>query len=83
MPRSRQAVSGFRQAADVNGDGNPDLICANEIGTLSVLTNNGSGVFGSNATLTVDSYPYSVVAVTNVDGQGHMALVCVSAIPTR
>ena len=39
-------------AADVNSDGKPDLICANSsAGTLTVLTNNGSGVFGSNVTL--------------------------------
>ena len=43
-------------AADVNGDGKLDLISANHGGnTLTVLTNNGSGGFGSNATLHVGS----------------------------
>ena len=50
-------------AADINGDHKPDLICANSIdNTLIVLTNNGSGGFGSNATLVVGSSPLCVVA---------------------
>jgi hypothetical protein len=64
-------------AADVNGDGNVDLICANgesEPGTLSVLTNDGSGEFGSNVTLNVGSEPCSVVAA-DVNGDGKMDLI--------
>ncbi|HUZ06841.1 MAG TPA: VCBS repeat-containing protein [Candidatus Paceibacterota bacterium] len=62
--------------ADVNGDGRPDLISANNLAdTLTVLTNNGSGGFGSNATLTVGSGPYGVVAV-NVNGDGKPDLIC-------
>ena len=38
--------------ADINGDGSLDLIAANFGGiTLKVFTNNGSGLFGSNATM--------------------------------
>ena len=57
--------------ADVNGDGQPDLISANSNdGTLTVLTNNGNGGFGLNATLTVGSAPSSVIAVdVNSDGK--------------
>ncbi len=68
--------------ADVNDDGRLDLISANygfrwalpgEPGgwntTLTVLTNNGDGGFGSNATLTVGAGPASVVAV-DVNGDG-------------
>ncbi len=68
--------------ADVNGDGRLDMISANygfrwaspgEPGgwntTLTVLTNNGSGWFGSNATLTVGAGPASLVAV-DVNGDG-------------
>jgi hypothetical protein len=45
-------------AADVNGDGKLDLICANLYGnSLSVLTNNGSGGFALAGTYTVGSSP--------------------------
>ena len=65
-------------AADINGDGKPDLISANygtNAGgfTLSVLTNNGSGSFGSNATIVVGS-PISTspiwIAAADVNGDG-------------
>ena len=56
-------------AADVNGDGKPDLISANYVDlTLTVLTNNG-GVFGFNATLNLGSFP-SCVAAADVNGDG-------------
>ena len=71
-------------AADVNGDGHLDLICANSGGrsptdsTLSVLTNNGSGSFGSNATYAVGLVPVSVVAA-DVNHDGHMDLICANS----
>ena len=53
-----------------------DLICANVFdNTLSVLTNNGTGVFGTNATLTVGREPASVVAA-DVNGDGQVDLIC-------
>jgi len=61
---------------DVNGDGKLDLICANTgDNTLTVLTNNGSSVFGSNATYTVGAYPVSVVAA-DINGDGKVDLIC-------
>ena len=65
-------------AADVNNDGKIDLISANfgsGIGnTLTVLTNNGSGIFGSNATYTVGEGPQSVIAA-DINGDGKIDLV--------
>ena len=73
--------------ADVNGDGNLDLICANygfrwatpgEPGgwstALTVLTNNGSGGFVIKAALTVGQGPTSVVAA-DVNGDAKPDLI--------
>jgi hypothetical protein len=62
-------------AADVNGDGKLDLICANDLGnSLTVLTNNGSGRFVTSATLTVDVQPTCVIAA-DVNGDGKLDLI--------
>lgn len=62
-------------AADVNRDGYLDLICANAgDNTLMVLTNDGSGIFGSNATLNVGGGPY-FIAAADIDGDGSMDLI--------
>ena len=67
-------------AADINGAGKVDLICANYVGnSLTVLTNNGSGTFGSNATYTVGSEPISVVAADLVIGLGNLVSISTCA----
>ena len=65
--------------ADINGDGNPDLISANYGGnSLTVLNNNGSGLFGVNATLPVGTNPV-FVAAADINGDGHPDLICANA----
>ena len=76
----------FIIAADVNGDGKPDLAYVNENkytsdgmqtgfdNTLTIWTNNGSGGFSSNATYTVGSGPSSIVAA-DVNGDGKVDLI--------
>ncbi len=66
--------------ADVNGDGKPDLISANVGGlfglshTISVLTNNGAGGFGSYATINVGNHP-STLVTADLNGDGKIDLV--------
>jgi hypothetical protein len=63
-------------AADVNGDGKMDLICANYgDNTISVLTNNGNGNFGSSGTYAVGGNPIWVAAA-DVNGDGKVDLLC-------
>jgi hypothetical protein len=57
-----------------------DLISANHAAnTLTVLTNNGSGVFGSNATLNVGRGPYCVAAA-DINGDGKVDLISANGV---
>lgn len=62
-------------SADLNNDGWPDLVSANNgANTLSVLTNNCAGGFSLAATIVTPSGPISVVAVDmNRDGNIDLA----------
>src|SRR5262249_46488134 len=74
-------------AADVNGDGAPDLIVDNSFGgTLSVLLNAGGGSFTPHvssprpslpSTQQIQSHPQAVVAA-DVNGDGRLDLVSVN-----
>ena len=62
--------------ADVNGDGYPDLISANSgANSLTVLTNNGGGIFGLYATVQPVTNPV-FVATASLNGTGKPALIC-------
>ncbi len=66
-------------SADVNGDGKPDLICANQsANTLSVLINNGSGSFVLASSPSVGSFPSSVTSA-DVNGDGKSDLIIANA----
>jgi hypothetical protein len=62
-------------AADVNGDGELDLISANfHDGTLTVLTNNGSGDFALASSPNIQDASFSVCAA-DVNGDEQLDLV--------
>jgi hypothetical protein len=66
----------FVAAADVNGDGNSDLLVAARglTGTVSVLLGNGNGTFQSAQNFPGPVYPGSI-AVTDLNGDGKPDLI--------
>jgi FG-GAP-like repeat len=63
-------------AADVNGDGKMDLICANGGDeTLTVLTNDGKGNF-ARSSLLPGGYSSECVIAADVNADGKVDLVC-------
>ena len=61
--------------ADVDGDGQPDLITANYGGnSVSVLRGDGNGSFGAQQTAAIGERPVAV-SVADVNGDGHPDLV--------
>src|SRR5258705_12909785 len=68
-------------AGDVNGDGYRDLIAANTLdGTLTVLTNAGNGLFGTNATVPAGPSLFCVAAA-DVNGDGKVDLIGANQSP--
>jgi hypothetical protein len=63
-------------AADLNGDGKPDLATANSSlsSSVSILVNRGNGAFRDTATYAVGNHPYSLITADfNGDGKPDLA----------
>ena len=61
---------------DLNGDGNLDIVTANQsTNTISVLINNGDGHFTARTPVAVDGNTPSSVALGDVNGDGHLDAV--------
>src|ERR1700733_12725006 len=76
--------------ADVNGDGKPDLVVANECasggdcnnGTVGVLLGNGDGTFQAAVTYSSGGYETDAVAVADVNGDGKPDLIVANSCAT-
>ncbi|MFN6052282.1 MAG: FG-GAP repeat domain-containing protein, partial [Planctomycetia bacterium] len=71
------------QMADVNGDGNLDIVTANisslKGSTASVLLGNGNGTFGPKADFATGDYPNSVT-LGDVNGDGRLDIITANRI---
>ena len=73
-----QPYPGEIAAADVNVDGNLDLVYVNsEFGTVGVLYGTASGVFGPPNEFPVGGYPYGLV-MADVNGDGGIDAIAAS-----
>jgi len=70
--------TGSLAAADLNGDGYPDLVCADSVGNrLFVFLNDGHGNFPTSGhSFPVGAGTASLVAVADVDNDGYPDLIC-------
>jgi hypothetical protein len=71
-------------AADLNNDGNLDLVTANDNpvgngGTISVLMGNGDGTFKDKSDIATANVPYSVI-IADLNGDGNMDMVTTNGI---
>jgi hypothetical protein len=61
--------------ADVNGDGKPDLVVANQSGAAGVLLGNGDGTYQAAVTYNSGGNNVTSLAITDVNGDGKPDLV--------
>jgi Bacterial Ig-like domain (group 3)/FG-GAP-like repeat len=86
-------IAGAVAAADVNGDGKPDLVVVNACGSVSnctstngsvgVLLNNGNGTFGTAVAYSSNGWSPNAVAVADVNGDGKPDIVVVNQCATN
>lgn len=70
-----EVLATFLATGDVNADGFVDLaVSLPELNTVSILTNNGTGVFDDLAQVTVDDYPEQV-ALADMNGDGSLDIL--------
>jgi hypothetical protein len=60
---------------DVNGDGNPDLVVANQNSTVGVLLGNGNGTFQTAVTYGSGGVGPVSVAVADLNGNGKLDII--------
>jgi hypothetical protein len=76
-------VGGSVTVADVNGDGKPDLLAANEgNATVGVLLGNGDGTFQPVVTYGSGGSGANSVAVGDVNGDGKPDLIVATSFPS-
>lgn len=74
--------SRFVAAADLDGDGDPDLaVAAWTSNAVSVLLNRGDGAFAPSVDLQAGNWPWAVTAA-DIDGDGDEDLLLPNRIPT-